>query len=211
MKKESRDVSTGTVIKAIKRNYEEVTITKVDGECPYGHKEGEEFNVTSLNHDGLCGSLYSAIHPSIVTVNYGGVAPWERETGVFRRQCPEMGIVQVEGKHMENEGSKILRTKIDVKDMTGKGFTSLDKYRVFVEILGVERHCTWAHKEGQRYEVDPFNIGEVCGNLFWGAYHFIELLFAGGKLPWGSDSNIIRSMCPDIFNQCSFHLVREER
>ena len=31
------------VIKDINRYYSEVVITKVSGECPYGHKEGEVF------------------------------------------------------------------------------------------------------------------------------------------------------------------------
>ena len=37
------------ILKGENRFYEEVTITKVTGECPYGHKEGEQFQVTALN------------------------------------------------------------------------------------------------------------------------------------------------------------------
>ena len=40
------------------RYYQEVTITKVTGECPFGHREGETYNITNCNSDGLCGALY---------------------------------------------------------------------------------------------------------------------------------------------------------
>ena len=62
------------ILKGENRFYQEVTITKVNGECPYGHREGEQFQVTALNSDGLCGSLYKAIHSPIVTLHYGGIS-----------------------------------------------------------------------------------------------------------------------------------------
>lgn len=202
---------TANVLKGINRCYEEVTITEVDGECPYGHKKGEKFKVTSMNHDGLCGSLYHNIHPAISSLHYGGGAPWEKDQGIFTGLCPEMGKVQVEVKHLEKNDFKVLKTQSKVRDMTDKGFACLEQYRVFVEILGIERHCTWGLKEGEKFEVDHFNVGKVCGNLYWGAYHFIELLYAGGGLPWELEKDIIHGMCPDIFNQTTFRLIRERR
>ena len=117
----------------------------------------------------------------------------------------------MEVRRMKRDTFSVFRTRPTLRDMIGKGFPSLDKYRVFVEILGVERHCTWGHRKGQRLEVDPFNIGDVCANLYWGAYQFINLLLTGGSLPWENDKHIIHSMCPDIFNQTSYRLIREER
>ena len=122
-----------------------------------------------------------------------------------------MGKVAVEVRRREKKDFKVFRTKPGVRDMTGKGFPGLEKYRVSLEILGVERHCTWAHRAGQRFEVDPFNIGRVCGNLYWGVYRFITLLYAGKGLPWETDENIIHGVCPDVFNQTAFRLIREER
>ena len=55
------DQGIAEIIKAINRYHQEVTITKVTGECPYGHKEGEKYRVTVSNSDGLCGSLFQAI------------------------------------------------------------------------------------------------------------------------------------------------------
>ena len=208
---ERPDDFTKTVLKTINACYQEVTITKVTGECPFGLREGERFNVTSMNHDGICGSLYQAIHPYIGSCHYGAEAPWEKKSGRWSSVCPEMGKVQVEVQRAAKEDIKVFKTRIKPRSMTGKGFPSLDKYRVFVEILGVERHCTWAHKAGDRFEVDSFNIGDLCGNLYWGAYRFINLLLGEGGLPWEGDKNFIHSMCPDVFNQTSYRLIKEER
>lgn len=199
------------ILKTVNRYYQEVTITKVSGDCPYGHQEGEKYVVTSVNHDGMCGALYHAIHAPIVTLHYGGGVPWEKDSSVFKGVCPEMGRVQVEVKRFEKEDFNPLKTRTDTRDMTGKGFPSLDKYKIFVEIISIANRCMWGHKEGERFEVDPFNIGGVCGFLYWEAYHFMNLLFSGVSLPWEGEENIVRGACPDLFNQVSFRLIREER
>jgi len=57
--------------------------------------------------------------------------------------CPlaEMGRVQLEVQREEKQDTKTLKMEAKIKDMTGKGYAALDKYKVFVEILGVEHHC----------------------------------------------------------------------
>ena len=67
-----------TVLKTINSCYEEVTITKVEGGCPYGHREGEQYRVTAMNHDGLCGSLYQAISPFLGSLHYGVIRPGKK-------------------------------------------------------------------------------------------------------------------------------------
>jgi len=198
------------IAKIVNRYYQEVAITKIFGTCPYGYKEGEKFRVTSVNHDGLCGALYQAIHPCIASMHYGGGVVWEKDINVVGGVCPEMGRVQVEVKRFKKEPTH-LKTKPAMKDMTGRGFPALDKYKVFVEILGIANKCMWGHRDGQRFEVDPFNVGGVCGFLYWEAYHFINLLFTGGSLPWEGEENVVHGACPDLYNQVSFRLVREKR
>jgi uncharacterized repeat protein (TIGR04076 family) len=195
----------------VNRFYQEVTITKVNGECPYGHKEGDKHRVTATNADSLCGALWQANHSSIACFHYGGSVAWEKKPHIFKGVCPEMGRVQIEVERIAKPDSKHFRTEAIFKDMTGKGFAGTDKYRVFLEVLGVEHHCMWGHRPGQRFEVDPFNIGKVCGFLYWGAYHSISLLFAGESPPWEPEKNIVHGVCPDIYNQTAYHLTREER
>ena len=201
------------VIKTINRYHQEVTITGVRGSCPYGHREGEKFIVTGMNSDGLCGSLYQAIHPLVSTLEYGGGIPWEKDAGVFKASCPEIGKVQVVIRRFENEDPmQRLKTKTDFfKDMTGKGFSGIDKYRVFIEVLGIEKNCMWGHRVGGRCEVDAFNIGGICGALYEVVYPFINLLLAGGSMPWEGDKNIIHGACPDPYDLLSYRLIREER
>ena len=199
------------VVKDINRFYSEVTITRVNGECPYGHKEGEKYLTTGMNHAGICGGLWHQIQPSIIALQYEGGPVWAEKPGFFRGLCSEMGRVQVEVQRKKKDDTKTLRTEAKVRDMTGKGYPALDKYKVSLEILGVERHCMWAHREGQTFEIDPFNIGGVCGALYWQAYHFMEVLFGGGSFPWEVEEHIIHGACPDIYNQTIFRLIREER
>lgn len=209
---EEMDEGLAEVIKAINRYHQEVAITGVTGNCPYGHKEGEKFIVTGMNSDGLCGSLYQAVHPSISTLEYGGGIPWEKNAGGFKVSCPEMGKVQIEVRRFENENPmQCLKTKTGFKDMSGKSFPGIDKYRVFIEVLGIERNCMWGHKEGERYEVDPFNIGGICGALYEVVYPFINLLLSGCGMPWEGDKNIIHGTCPDPYDLLSYRLIREER
>ena len=115
------------ILRGENRYYQEVTITRVEGECPYGHKKGEKYRVSALNSDGLCGSLFKAVHTSITTLHYGGSLLWEKAPDTFTGFCPEMGRVQVEGKRFEQKKPTLLKTKPPFKDMTGKGFPALDK------------------------------------------------------------------------------------
>jgi uncharacterized repeat protein (TIGR04076 family) len=198
-------------IKEGKRYYEEVTIAKVTEECPYGHKEGDTYKATNINSGGLCGSLYRAIQDSVLTIHYGASVPWEKGPNTFKGFCPEMGRVQVEVKRLEKDDYKILKTRPSARDMTGKGFSALDKYRMFVEILDIGRECTWGHRAGQKFEVDPFNVGEACAMLYGQAYHTMNILFSEQNLPWEGEEHIAHLVCPDTYNQTVFRLVRETR
>ena len=199
------------IIEAENRYYQEVTITKVNGECPFGLKEGEVYRVTNCNTDGICGSLYKSIHSQIITLHYGGGLPWEKDQASFKGLCPEMGKVQVDVKRIEKENFKFCKTKPEPRDMTGKGMPGVDKYRVFIEIIDVANVCAWGNRAGLRYEVDPFNVGGVCGYLYSKAYDFINVYYAGKNLAWEFEPNVMNSVCPDRHNQTSFRIIREER
>ncbi len=198
-------------IEAENRYYQEVTITRITGTCPYGHKEGEKYRVTNCNNDGLCGSLYKAIHSPIITLHYGGGLPWEKDPDTFHGLCPEAGKVQVQVKRVRKKDYDFCKTRPTARDMTGKGFTGLDNYRMFIEIIDIANNCAWGNKAGQKYEVDPFNVGGVCGYLYSKTYDFINLYFSGASPPWEMEKNTMYSICPDSYNQTSFRLVREER
>lgn len=193
------------------RYYQEITITSVQGNCPYGHVAGDVFRVTNCNNDGLCGALYKSIHSQIITMHYGGSIPWEDETDMFRGACPELGKVRVSAKRIEKRDFKFFKTRPVPKDMTHKGFTGVDKYRLIIEITDVANTCAWGNKAGMRYEVDPFNTGGVCGYLYTRVYDFINLYQSGVSAPWEFEKDTIMSVCPDRYNEVSFRLIRELR
>jgi uncharacterized repeat protein (TIGR04076 family) len=190
--------------------FQEVTITGVSGECPYGHKEGEQYKVSNCNSNGLCGALYNCLHDSILTLHYRGSLPWEKDPGRFTGICPEMKV-QVASKRLERETPGILKATAPLRDMTGKGFPAVDKYRAFIEILGVEYVCAWGNKEGTRFEIDPFNSGGACGFLYTKIYPYLNILFSGESFPWSAEEHEMISVCPDSYNQTSFRLFVEKR
>jgi uncharacterized repeat protein (TIGR04076 family) len=193
------------------RYCQEVTITKVTKECPYGHTEGEKYKVSNCNNDGLCGALYTSLHDSIVTLHYWGSLPWSKEPDTYKSMCPEMNV-QVRVKRMEQEKRTLLKTQTQTRKMIGKGLPAIDKYRAFIEILGVDKVCTWGHKEGQRFEIDPFNVGGVCGFLYKKVYPYLNVLLAGVAPPWIPEGeHIMYQVCPDSYNQTSYRLIVEER
>ncbi len=191
------------------RYCEDVTITDINGTCPYGHTAGDTFTLTNMNSNNMCGSLYQAIHPNLVTLHYGGLLPWSGEP-VFSGICAE-GRVKVEVKRRELPKPTALRTENTFRDMTGKGFSGIDTYRVYLETVSVANKCTWGHCEGQRVELDCFNVGKVCGFLYWELYQYLNVLLSGGSMAWEADPDSIHGCCPDPFNQVTYRLIREKR
>jgi len=199
------------ILKGENRYCQEVTIKRIGGDCPFGHREGEKYRVTALNSDGLCGSLYKALHPYIVTLHYGGSIVWEKSGDSFTGACPESGKVEVKVKRFEQEKPVIVKTRKPPKDMTGKGFPVIDKYKVIVEVLDIARKCYWGHRRGQKFEVDPFNVGVTCGFLYSQLYPFIQTLLSGATPSWAAEAHSVSAVCPDPYDQLSFRLYLEER
>ena len=198
------------IMEVVNRYYQEATITDVSGSCPYGHCKGDRFKLTSMNSDGLCGGMYQAIHSQIVTLHHGGELQWGKNPDSHSGICPE-GVVSVDVKRVAKEDRSFFRTGIKAVDMTGKEFPGIDKYRIYLEVISIANNCVWGHREGERLELDAFNVGTCCGFMYRGIYHYINLLLSGGGLAWEGDKHIVHGCCPDPFNQLTYRLVREER
>jgi len=52
------------------------TIKSIKGECSFGHKVGDKFELSGYSPGGLCGFFYHAIYPSIIMLQFGGNYPW---------------------------------------------------------------------------------------------------------------------------------------
>jgi uncharacterized repeat protein (TIGR04076 family) len=51
------------------------TVTGVKGHCNAGHQEGDTFELSCHNPDGLCGFFYHDIFPSLMAFQFGGDFP----------------------------------------------------------------------------------------------------------------------------------------
>ncbi len=202
---------TQAVLKAENRYYQEVTITEIKGDCPYGHKIGDQFKVTAMNSDNICGSLLQVILGRIVTLHYGGGLIWEKNPDTFEGCCPEGGKVQVAVKRVLQKEPTLLKIPFTLKDMTGKGFPQLDKYRLFVEVRDIAVNCYWGHKIGDIFEVDPFNVGGACSLLYGQLYPYMQVLLAGTAPPWALEENTVVGECPDVYDRLCFALSLKER
>ncbi len=65
------------------------TITNKKGQCAFGHKVGQKFEVSGRNTGGLCGYLYHNAFPFIIMLQCGG--KWPEEKGELPEfECPDM-------------------------------------------------------------------------------------------------------------------------
>ncbi|MGQ9640714.1 MAG: TIGR04076 family protein [Candidatus Bathycorpusculaceae bacterium] len=86
-------------------------IVKVDGECSAGHHVGEKFDLTlfseeankTLRTPSMCGFFYDAIFPYLVTLQFGGAFPWEKEKDKFLSGCPDNNKVTVEIRRVKKK------------------------------------------------------------------------------------------------------------
>jgi uncharacterized repeat protein (TIGR04076 family) len=197
--------------RAENRYYQEVTIANVQGECPYGHKVGDQFKVTAMNSGNICGSLLHVLLGRIVTLHYGGSLLWEKNPNGFEGVCPEAGKVQVKVRRVEQEEPTLLKVPFTFNDMTGKGYPLLDKYKLIVEVRDIAVNCYWGHKVGDTFEVDPFNVGGACCLLYGQMYPYIHVLISGAAPPWAFDEHTVVGECPDSYDRLSFGLTLKER
>ena len=79
-------------------------IVKVDGRCVAKHRVGEEFDLTLYSEKAdmihrvpsICGFLYNSIFPYLVTLQFEGAFPWEKDKDTFLAGCPDNCKVKVE-------------------------------------------------------------------------------------------------------------------
>lgn len=64
------------------------TITEVRGNCSWGHKVGDSFQLSGHDTAGLCGFFYHDIFPNLLTLQFGGNFPWG-DPDVLTVECPD--------------------------------------------------------------------------------------------------------------------------
>lgn len=74
-----------------------VTITEVQkGKCSQGFKPGDTWLIEKgQTPAGMCSSVYSVLYPFILTMRYGGEAPYAEDKEVLKMSCPDYDHVVV--------------------------------------------------------------------------------------------------------------------
>ena len=74
------------------------TVKAVKGDCHWGHKVGDQLEVSAHNTAGLCGFFYHDIFPYIVMLQFGGGFPAEwGDPNVVQLECMDrMNAVRIE-------------------------------------------------------------------------------------------------------------------
>lgn len=199
------------VIRAENRYIQQAHITRVCGSCPFGHREGDTFTLTALHAGGMCGALLTSIMPMVVALHYDGSLVWEDRPDSFTGCCPEGGRVTVDVTRTANTAEGMVTEEFPWREMTGKGYPSLDAYRVFVDVEHIEGNCIWGHSVGDRIEIDPFNVNGMCCLLYNQLYPYLHVLLSGKTPPWATREHSFAGECPDTFNRLCFRLSVEPR
>lgn len=67
------------------------TITGAKGNCSWGHKVGDTFELSGHNTAGLCGFFYHDIFPYLIMLQFGGGFPKEwGDPDVVEVQCVDL-------------------------------------------------------------------------------------------------------------------------
>jgi len=70
-----------------------VRVHRLDGVCPQGYQEGDEYRLTGLKTpEGFCGAAYVAMFPALFALNFGGSVPNGEGAGTALATCPDRGI-----------------------------------------------------------------------------------------------------------------------
>ena len=72
-------------------------IIAVKGNCTWGHKVGDKFDLSCHNTAGLCGFFYHDIFPYIIMLQFGGGFPREwTDSEVVKLECMDrMNAVKI--------------------------------------------------------------------------------------------------------------------
>lgn len=65
-------------------------IINVVGECPFGHKVGDEWIVGKKTPEGVCNAAYTALYPHIRSLQLGADYQYPAGSGVVHLCCPDV-------------------------------------------------------------------------------------------------------------------------
>jgi uncharacterized repeat protein (TIGR04076 family) len=76
-------------------------------------------------------------------------------------------------------------------------------------VTGLKGSCHANHKLGQKFELNCYDSGGLCGFLYHDIFPYLSVMKFGGKYPWW-DKDTIEVECPDRYNIVSLKVERKK-
>ncbi|MFC1958853.1 TIGR04076 family protein [Chloroflexota bacterium] len=57
--------------------------------CHVGHETGDEWVLKDKTPEGICTWAYNSIYPMALTLQYGGMFPWQQDPDILQVSCPD--------------------------------------------------------------------------------------------------------------------------
>jgi len=76
-------------------------------------------------------------------------------------------------------------------------------------VKGAKGSCHANHKTGQKFELNCYDSGGLCGFFYHDIFPCLSVMQFGGKYPWW-DKDQIEVECPDRYNTVSLRIEKKK-
>lgn len=76
-------------------------------------------------------------------------------------------------------------------------------------ITGMKGTCHANHKMGQKFELNCYDSGGLCGFFYHDIFPYLNVMQFGGKYPW-SEQETMDVECPDRYNTVSLRIEKKK-
>jgi uncharacterized repeat protein (TIGR04076 family) len=100
----------------------------------------------------------------------------------------------------------------DCRKINTGGFTVEEEklgIKFMATVTGAKGACHANHKTGQRFELNCYDSGGLCGFFYHDIFPYLSVMQFGGKYPWW-DKEQIEVECPDRYNTVSLRIEKKK-
>jgi len=76
-------------------------------------------------------------------------------------------------------------------------------------ITDLKGTCHASHKVGQKFELNCYDSGGLCGFFYHNIFPYLSVMQFGGKYPWWK-RDTMEVECPDHYNAVSLRVERKK-
>jgi len=170
-----------------------ITITKIQGRCYRGYKEGDKFifkDFTKTPED-FCQGAGTVLFPILYALTFGAEFPFEENIRSIHTYCPDAGAVEFFTQVLSESG------EVEEKEKIEQAKPSPTKMIISVE--EVKGHCFYDYKVGDAFETTGLRTPPgFCGAAYNAIFPVLFALNFGAKFPFSEDGvSNSRITCPD--------------